>query len=173
MDKILSKFKPFGKVYYKVYTADGEEKRCFDEDNKIVAGMIDNIVRAFSAETHNPCSGYEYVALGSGDTPVTVNDTELDDEFETGDFGGSNYDTRLKSYANSDYSANSYTVSAGITNESDDTLTVSETGLFNSETPGSTSSSASMGSRTVVGTPVFLEPDEKLEITWVWSVNSD
>ena len=165
-------FKIKGRVEYRVYDGQGHLVSKKKVTNVVVDTMLNNVINAFIATSSNPCSGFQYIALGRGDTPETINDTELDDEFEVASFGGTNYATRIDGSVSVDYTSNTYTVTGEITNESGSTLEVNESGLFNSDTVADTGASAEMGSRATVDSAIQLQNNEKLEVTWQWTVSA-
>jgi len=163
-----------GNVHYDIIDTAGEVVATRQVKNIIVETMLDNIIGSFMAEAGNPCSGFIYIGLGSGDTPETVNDIALENEFDVTSFGtsgGNNiYAERLSGFQGANYTANSYTVSGAITNNSSNVLSINESGVFNGATPSA--SGDEMACRTVIDETISLQPSERLNVTWTWVVSS-
>lgn len=165
-----------GRVRYQVFDAKGKLKLTKLVDNIIVETMIDNVLNSFVDTASNPCSGFNYIGLGSGSTPETVNDTSLDSEFATSAFGttvgatAENYAQRISDFVSVDYTANTYTVSGEIVNASGATVSVNESGIFNGATPGATGDE--MACRATSSGTISIDDGETLTALWVWTVAS-
>lgn len=166
MDKLDVQIK--GNVELRIYDETGNLKDVIESSNVVVDGMLDNIIESFIDTASNPSSGFQFIGLGRSDTPETVSDTQLGDEFEAGSFGSDYYADRISDYQGINYASNSYVVSGSITNESGDSVSINESGLFNESNPDS----GQMGSRVALESTVQLDDGERIDFKWVWTVSS-
>lgn len=139
----------FNFVFQSINKNTGKITKELKFKNMVVNSGLDAVADLIAAE-------FNYLAIGTGDTAATANDTELEAEFDREEVTATNEGVGIRKYDKT------FEVGSGVSEE------IQEAGLFNSATP----SGSIMLNRAIAAESFTLDIDNPLRVIATITVSS-